>query len=54
MKQQEKPETKDLTAIIRLRSSEKECPVCQAVLLHNNSEECYECLNCGYIDCGEE
>lgn len=39
---------------IRLRLIEKDCPKCDAVLEHNHNEQCYECLNCGYIDCGDE
>ena len=39
---------------IRLKLTERECPNCEAVLLHNDNEQCYECLNCGYIDCGDD
>ena len=39
---------------IRLRWIETDCPKCDAVLVHNSAEQCYECLNCGYIDCGDE
>jgi len=39
---------------IRLKSTERDCPRCAAVLVHNNAEICYECLNCGYIECGDE
>ena len=35
----------------RLRSTERDCPACDAVLVENEKEECYECLYCGYIDC---
>lgn len=38
----------------RVKLSERDCPRCEAVLIHNNNEQCYECLNCGYIDCGGE
>ncbi len=39
---------------IRIKSTERDCPRCHAVLIHNNNELCYECLHCGYIDCGDE
>ena len=39
---------------IRIKSTERDCPRCEAVLVHNNNEQCFECLNCGYIDCGED
>ena len=39
---------------IRVKSTERECPRCNAVLAHNENEQCYECLNCGYIDCGDD
>ncbi len=39
--------------IIRLKSTERDCPGCDAVLVQNNIEQCYECLKCGYIDCGD-
>ena len=38
----------------KIKSSERDCPRCHAVLVQNEKEECYECLNCGYIDCGDE
>lgn len=38
---------------IRIKLTERDCPRCEAVLIHNNNEQCYECVNCGYIDCGE-
>lgn len=44
----------EVIEIIRLRSTERDCPQCDAVLEHNDNEQCYECLNCGYIDCGDE
>lgn len=40
------------SAIVKL--TERDCPRCDAVLIHNNNEQCFECLNCGYIDCGDE
>jgi len=39
---------------VRIKSTERECPRCDAVLVSNDNEQCYECLNCGYIDCGDE
>lgn len=39
---------------IRLRFIERDCPKCEAVLIHNDYEQCDECLNCGYIDCGDD
>lgn len=38
---------------IRIRTTENECPRCEAVLVLNDNEQCYECLHCGYIDCGD-
>ena len=39
---------------IRLKITERDCPRCDAILVHNDNEQCYECLNCGYIDCGDD
>jgi ribosomal protein S27AE len=39
---------------IRLKLIERDCPKCDAVLIRNDNEQCYECLNCGYIDCGDD
>jgi len=53
--EQEKTETDekpDMAARVKL--TERDCPRCEAVLIHNNNEQCYECLNCGYIDCGDD
>jgi hypothetical protein len=38
----------------RTKTSERECPRCDDVLCENQNEQCYECLTCGYIDCGGE
>lgn len=38
----------------RLISTERDCPRCEAVLILNDHEQCYECWSCGYIDCGDE
>ncbi len=38
----------------RLRPVERHCPRCSELLVLNEKEECIECLNCGYIDCGDE
>ena len=38
----------------RLRPVERHCPRCNELLVINEQEECIECLNCGYIDCGDE
>lgn len=40
--------------IIKIKTTERVCPRCQEVLVLNDNEQCYECLNCGYIDCGED
>ncbi|MDQ6813381.1 MAG: hypothetical protein M3040_06585 [Bacteroidota bacterium] len=55
MKQQNiaEPEAEILVSV-RTKATERECPRCQAVLVLNDNEQCYECLNCGYIDCGED
>ncbi len=54
MTQQEKTEIEETDVqTIRIKLTERDCPRCNAVLIHNNNEQCYECLNCGYIDCGE-
>ncbi len=47
-------EEKGVLDNIRLRLIERDCPRCDAVLIHNNNEQCYECINCGYIDCGDD
>jgi ribosomal protein S27AE len=39
---------------IFVKTTERDCPRCEAVLILNDNEQCYECLNCGYIDCGNE
>jgi len=39
---------------IHIKSTERGCPRCEAVLVLNNNEQCYECLNCGFIDCGDD
>ena len=39
--------------IVRIKLTERDCPRCEAVLILNDNEQCYECINCGYIDCGE-
>lgn len=39
---------------IRVKTTERGCPRCETVLVLNNNEQCYECLNCGYIDCGDD
>ncbi len=38
----------------KLKSTERACPRCSSVLYQNEKEECCECLNCGYIDCGDD
>lgn len=40
------------SSIIRQKSTERDCPRCDAVLVLNDPEQCYECDKCGYIDCG--
>ncbi len=35
----------------RMRSTERDCPACDGLLEENEKEECYECVQCGYIDC---
>ncbi len=39
---------------VSLKSTERDCPRCDAVKIHNNNEICNQCLNSGYIDCGDE
>ena len=43
-----------IAASVRVKSTERPCPRCEAVLVLNDNEQCYECLNCGYIDCGDD
>jgi ribosomal protein S27AE len=31
---------------------ERDCPRCDSVIMENEKEGCYECIQCGYIDCG--
>lgn len=52
---EEKTETEQLSAdSLWVKLTERDCPRCDAVLIHNDNEQCHECLNCGYIDCGDE
>ena len=39
---------------IRTKPIERDCPRCDNVLVLNENEQCFECLNCGYIDCGDD
>lgn len=43
---------KDLEVLTIARSIERHCPRCYSQLVKNDNEDCYECLNCGYIECG--
>lgn len=55
MARQEETETEQIAVEnIRLKLTERDCPRCDAISIHNDNEVCYECLNCGYIDCGDE
>ncbi len=55
MTRHEKTETEQVSILnIRVKMTERDCPRCDAVLIHNNNEQCYECIHCGYIDCGED
>jgi len=55
MTQQVTLEAEQVTEVsIRVKTTERECPRCDAVLVLNDNEQCYECLNCGYIDCGDD
>lgn len=55
MKQQNWAEVEAVTSLsIRVKTTERECPRCVAILVLNDNEQCYECHNCGYIDCGED
>jgi len=38
----------------RLKQVERPCIRCGALMIINEKEECTECVNCGYIDCGDE
>ncbi len=38
----------------RLRPVERHCPRCNGLLVINKQEDCIECLNCGYIECGDD
>ncbi len=42
------------TASVKTKSTERDCPRCDNVLILNNNEQCYECMYCGYIDCGDD
>ena len=46
--------TPETEVSIRIKTTERECPRCEAILVLNDNEQCYECINCGYIDCGDE
>ena len=54
MAQPQRIEIEEVIEPIRLRSTQRDCPRCDAVLILNNHEQCYECDSCGYIDCGDE
>ena len=41
-------------ATLRTKSTERDCPRCDGIIIINEKEECYECPNCGYIDCGTD
>jgi ribosomal protein S27AE len=43
-----------ISSNVRVKTTERECPRCDAVLVLNDNEQCYECINCGYIDCGDD
>ena len=43
----------DILVKPKIKLAERDCPRCHAVLVQNKKEECYECPNCGYIDCGD-
>ncbi len=36
----------------RLKLEERDCPKCDSIIIKNEKEDCYECIKCGYIDCG--
>lgn len=38
----------------KIKPVERDCPRCDAILVFNETEECFECLNCGYIDCAND
>ncbi|MDB5192003.1 MAG: hypothetical protein JWQ96_1566 [Segetibacter sp.] len=42
------------TLVIKMKATERDCPRCHHVLHQNAKEQCYECSNCGYIDCGDD
>lgn len=52
--QSKEVQQEDTIPTIRIKLAERECPRCDAVLIENENEQCYECLNCGYIDCGDD
>ena len=38
----------------RLKLIERDCPNCDSIVMKNDAEDCFECIKCGYIDCGTE
>jgi ribosomal protein S27AE len=46
-------DTQDKQVVQMIISTERACPRCHSVLVKNENEDCYECLNCGYIHCAE-
>lgn len=44
----------EVKVVAVLKSTERDCLRCHAVLNQNEKEECYECPHCGYIDCGDD
>ena len=46
---------KILTEVLKpkVKLVERDCPRCDSLIMQNEKEDCYECLKCGYIDCGD-
>jgi len=44
---------KDLKVLTILKSTERDCPKCDAVFVQNINAASYKCPNYGYIDCGK-
>lgn len=46
-----KNKVSDTKVLPILRLTERDCPRCHSILVKNDNEDCFECLNCGYIHC---
>jgi ribosomal protein S27AE len=36
----------------RLKLVERDCPRCDSIIMKDEKDDCYQCVKCGFIDCG--